>query len=473
MDPVSQSLGILDLPCELLFMVFEELKASCWDPDKRKMRIYKIQAIRNVRLTCQRFCSTSSHLLLDSVTVEMNLRSVQRFQDISQHPLIAPGVRSIRILLHYYNGSLVEDLSAYEIYNAGKIRGIVRNLEWEMNYHSRQYTDIFLNRTREGCRQAMKIAEAWEHPGQSDDEGLFKRMARSGHDIYRSLYEEQELLREQRRFTRHVAEGMARMSGARELEFCDPGFSYKPASNYDLMEYGKMMKMLASPSPWDDGEEFYPASPPCEIVFDLPLTLREIGVQLTSLRIDVSLHRPEIDVPSQEHSANLTAAMQSLRRFKYVYGELCHGQPIYHYTFAVLDNSSIEEIHLNRFPNPSECVFEHMIPQRDYPSLKKMRLESCLFHPRCLSRFLNGCNPAVFKHLDLHLIELLDGTWAETLGILKGSCLDYFSIGCYMGGERLILGDELWLVKWDDDCPIQFWRQLNIHHVAREISSHD
>lgn len=41
-------------------------------------------------------------------------------------------------------------------------------------------------------------------------------------------------------------------------------------------------------------------------------------------------------------------------------------------------------------------------------------------------------------------MDLLDGTWAETLGILKGLCLDYFSIGCYMDEEGLILdSDEL------------------------------
>ncbi|KAI1656833.1 hypothetical protein F4813DRAFT_390174 [Daldinia decipiens] len=181
MDSATQPLGILDLSSELLLMVFEELKASCWG------RIYKIRAIKNVRLTCQRFCSTSSHLLLDSVTVEMNLCSVQRFQYISQHPLIAYGVRSIRVLLHYYSSSLVKDLSAYGDHNATKIRDIAQNVQRAVNNTYLQSTDVVLNRTREECRQVIKIAEAWENLEQSDDEGLFKRMAQSGHHIYRSL----------------------------------------------------------------------------------------------------------------------------------------------------------------------------------------------------------------------------------------------------------------------------------------------
>ncbi|KAI1656834.1 hypothetical protein F4813DRAFT_362000 [Daldinia decipiens] len=168
--------------------------------------------------------------------------------------------------------------------------------------------------------------------------------------------------------------------------------------------------------------------------------------------------------------------MWSLRRFEYVYGEGYHGQlttPIHHYTFAVLDNPSIEEIHLNFFPNPLGCVFEHMIPQRDWPNLKKVYLISGLFHLGCLSRFLNRCNPAVFKHLDLRHIELLDGTWTETVGILTGSCLDRFSID-WLNGERLILSDELWLVgRYEEDGGIRFQRQRKINHVARAISSHN
>ncbi|KAI0849577.1 hypothetical protein F5Y00DRAFT_268996 [Daldinia vernicosa] len=471
MESATKHSGILDLPGEVLLMIFEEFKNFYQDPNMRNTRIYKNRNIVNVRLTCKKFCSVSSHLLLDSVNVEINLRSVQRFQDISKHPLIARGVRSIRILLHYHSGSLAENLSTYGIHQAQRIRDIVRALESIINRDYELYTEISLNRMREECHQGLKIAEAWQHLGQSNDEGLFERMARSGYDIYRSLYEEQELLREQRRFSRHVAEGIARMSGVRQLEFYDiPESRYEYTSISDLMEHDKIMNMLVSPLSWKEGDDYRPASPPCEIVFDLPLALRELRVQLTSLRIAAALYRPEINVPSQERSADLTAAMQSLRTFTYACNSIHRRPPwtlTYHYILAALNNSNIEEIYINYFSVTMECLFDQMIPRRDWPSLKKVELRYCYFHTGCLSRFLNGCNPAVFKYLGLHSMTWSGG--ADVLGILKSSCLDHFFIRYdAMGQESLVLNNEQprWLVEKESNG-FRFRRQPNIYSVAR------
>lgn len=67
-------LGILDLADELLMNIFDHAADS--------------SDIRNILLTCRRFCSTSSHLLLDCLNVRLTPASLARAQEISCHPTI-------------------------------------------------------------------------------------------------------------------------------------------------------------------------------------------------------------------------------------------------------------------------------------------------------------------------------------------------------------------------------------------------
>lgn len=478
MDSATRRLGVLDLPNELLVMIFKELKYSCWDPDETKTRSYTGRAIGNARLTCQRFCSTSSHLLLDSVSVEMNFRSLKRFFDISQHPLIAIGVRVVRVLLHYYSHSIAEDLAAYGRYNAAKIGRPINYLEYMMTGENGRRIRI-TERMHEEYRQGKKMMESWRRLGQDEEEGPFRRMGLSGYDTYCSRYQEQESLRENQIFSQCVAAVMARMPAVRELDFYDsPGYHSNPRTR-DVLNHDQMMEMLISPSSWADADEDGLAAPFCEIVFDLPLALRNVGVQLTSLRIGVSLLRAWMHGPSTEEATGLTAAMQNLKKFEYVSenGRTRHGEgswerrhlkylPISRYTRAILDTSSIEEIHLNYVPKPLVCLLEFMIPHRDRSNLKKVHLAGGYIHPGCLQRFLNSCDRAVLKHLDLWYMKLLSGTWAETLAILRGSCSGHVSIHWPMGAECDELesdGDRFdWIFKVDEDSD-------NLSRAARYV----
>lgn len=467
MDSATRRLGVLDLPNELLVMIFKELKYSCWDPDETKTRSYTGRAIGNARLTCQRFCSTSSHLLLDSVSVEMNFRSLKRFFDISQHPLIAIGVRVVRVLLHYYSYSIAEDLTAYGIYNADKIWCPIDNLEQMMTGENGRRIRI-TERMHEEYRQGKKMMDSWRRLGQDDEEGPFRRKGLSGYDTYYSLYQEQEYLRQHQIFSQCVAAVMARMPAARELDFCDsPGPNFDPPTR-DVLSHDHMMEMLTSPSSWADADADGLAPLYCEVVLDLPLALRTVGVQLTSLRIGASLLRAWMVLPSTEEATSLTTAMLNLKKFEYVSGDgiTYHGEgswekrhfkylPISRYTRAILDTSSIEEIHLDYIPKPLVCLLEFMIPHRDRSNLKKVHLAGGYIHPGCLQRFLNSCDRAVLKHLDLWYMKLLSGTWAETLDILRGSCSGHVSIHWPMGAECDELesdGDRFdWIFKVDED----------------------
>lgn len=55
--------------------------------------------IKNIRLTCGRFCSTSSHFLLDCLDVRLTTASIARAKEISCHPTISKGIRILHISL--------------------------------------------------------------------------------------------------------------------------------------------------------------------------------------------------------------------------------------------------------------------------------------------------------------------------------------------------------------------------------------
>ena len=77
--------GILDLPDELLMDIFKHAKGG--------------SDVRNIRLACRRFCSTSSHHFLGCLNVCLTASSLAKAQEISHHPITSRGIRILHISL--------------------------------------------------------------------------------------------------------------------------------------------------------------------------------------------------------------------------------------------------------------------------------------------------------------------------------------------------------------------------------------
>ncbi|KAK9778891.1 putative F-box domain-containing protein [Seiridium cardinale] len=90
-----RKLNILDLPNELLITIFENVKGK---PSKGSLFNYSScdrRSVASVRLTCHRFCDTSSHLLIDRIDVSPSAESTARLDQISRHPSINKGVKAV------------------------------------------------------------------------------------------------------------------------------------------------------------------------------------------------------------------------------------------------------------------------------------------------------------------------------------------------------------------------------------------
>lgn len=104
-------LNILDLPNELLRKIFEDsMMEGESNEDYLLIPEYRdwgcVENIRNTRLTCRRFCNTSSHLLVRHVDVTMNPSSIAHLEEVARHPLISYGVQAVRVHLNYFSAEL-------------------------------------------------------------------------------------------------------------------------------------------------------------------------------------------------------------------------------------------------------------------------------------------------------------------------------------------------------------------------------
>lgn len=76
--PLLRPLTVLDLPDEVLMHIFDYVRGETGmhDLDFFDHRTGDVKQVKNLRLTCRRFCDASSHLLMYYVKVEMTPQSI-------------------------------------------------------------------------------------------------------------------------------------------------------------------------------------------------------------------------------------------------------------------------------------------------------------------------------------------------------------------------------------------------------------
>jgi hypothetical protein len=113
--------NILELPDEILIEIFKHVKDYPRHLPYEARLISPPGHVKDIRLTCRRFCNTSSHLLLDLVCVEMTPQSLAQFEDISRHLLISKAVRTVRVLAHFYNSAMADRFGVFASYHVARM----------------------------------------------------------------------------------------------------------------------------------------------------------------------------------------------------------------------------------------------------------------------------------------------------------------------------------------------------------------
>lgn len=474
--PFLRPLKILDLPDELLRHIFLCVRGDPSMPEYAFddfietegddcLSLPDIRQVKKLRLTCRRFCATSSHLLMLYVQVDMSPKSLARLDEVSRHPTISKGIRRVEICLgRHFDADIAYDLRAFARYQGARLR---REIGWmEIRVQGPSFPlDPLENPAKlvQSIARAILVAESFE---AADQTGLNENcpehvLLREAHDSYRQQYEAQLLL-QRGPFAQAVVSAMKRMPTAKWLSIKDDFIRVKYGTDLldesifegDLESSDTLRPKLQAPSLWR-------MAPPIDAIFSILVSIGKAGICSNGLQIDVPW--PETLTSFATAQAELLkrqTSSQQLEAFEFCLPSLTRlsikaAHLLNNCLSTILSISSLRRIDLcfgfmykHDVPHPTVSM-AHALLSRDWPSLEAIRFDG----PFCFKDLRNVVNH-IDKDVELQWSGyLMDGSWAEILDLLRG-CEQHTMVTIGDGAESSIAGAECESMSIGERCSI-------------------
>lgn len=462
-------LTIMDLPNELLTMIFEEVRGDAhmhmWEPSARARGHLDVARwdVQGLRLTCRRFCDNSSHLLIPCVTVDLTAQSLDLLEKLSRHPTISKGIRGVKVHLgRYFDGRIAQDFGTFARYQASRLRAQAQ--EWIEERDERELEDPTWDgdlETEWDMNIAMGLAVTWEDAAQRGvvDNCPDQALLNEAHLQYQRSYEDQLFL--QRGFlAQSIAKAMARMPTARTLCLGSYEAWRLPLSEKQvdsiyieatcLENRERLQWMLQAPVFHWETCEFNPhlGKPPIEMIPSILLAIEEAKICLEKidvrlpLRNDVALSL--LPATRLDHS-KLRAASQHMKAFTFEPGysralELDEARLLNGFLSTLLDTSALQKIELGLgfqykvahwvLPAPTFSMAPILF-SRHWPNLQELTFQGPFYFEELL-RVIDRVGKGVRLRWSGYL---MDRSWAELLDLLKDRDSDNFHLGSAYGWD--------------------------------------
>lgn len=324
--PRLRPLTILDMPDEILVKVCGYLDVEGLMDIVRygATFIRSPSDIKNLRLTCRRFCNTSSHLLLPFVRVELNQASVEHLNTLSRHPTISKGVRAVRLVLDYYDYELANDFALFAEYFAAKMADHAQFLEF-MDREEFKDHEIFKDRDGNSKKIIQKTRQlenfCSSFASGAVDEADYganpshRNLLQRAHEAYRSCVTDQKQVCENGAFFRTVAAAINRMPRARRLELREQDGESARRKSWAPFRAGDDLYFLfwvVRPMSWGEGRVWALGTPHIDLL-GLPSAFHEAGTCLKSLNINITLPPELQDALTAEEMRSLSLSVQQLK----------------------------------------------------------------------------------------------------------------------------------------------------------------
>ncbi|KAL1851039.1 hypothetical protein Daus18300_012710 [Diaporthe australafricana] len=438
--PSLRPLKILDLPDELLRHIFLLVRGntSMYELAFFDMHPGDVKQIQKLRLTCKRFCETSSHLLMFYVKINLTPESLAHLDQVAQHPLISKGIRALKVCLgRHFDSDIAHDIRAFAQYQATRLRSHIEG--WEMIV---QHPSIFDHTPPEVVQRAIdravSVSESFEAAAQHGVNENCREHVLLGkaQEIYRQGYGSQLLLHGGA-FAQAIASAMVRMPTASWLNIQDEdiyssfaaknrlqAFCPEDLENYDMLQ----LKLQAPNFSWSMARYQGLRSPPADVIPSILLSTGEAGTGLIGLDIDIpppdnlsSLSAAQVEPPK------LQAASQQLRSFTF---RPRRGESLPMETLSVLRGFLATIIHTSSLQRISLCfdfMYEAISGQptvsmapillsHAWPSLRELEFNGP-FYFEDLQKVVNS----IVEHVTLQWSGyLMDASWVEVLDFLRG-----------------------------------------------------
>ncbi|KAI1375780.1 hypothetical protein F4677DRAFT_100698 [Hypoxylon crocopeplum] len=460
-------LTVLDLPDELLIQIFSHVRGHLFTIDAFSTFFTgHVRDIQNVRLTCQRFCGASSHLLFNRVSVDLRPESLSQLEEISRHPTIGKGVRSVRLQLLFYHSELSNDLRRFaEVWSLR----LAHDMDYLMIAARRPrslaslYEDLSHADVDPILEKCSSVLEAWEHFAHSGEDlpgsEAFVEALRTAHREYQRLFDIQTRLLEDRGFTQAFAGAIARMPHAKSLVIEDGIASSSQPFYKGINEPNALcrtyLEALSTRSAdlYGLGLNFS-----MDLVLNILAAIPGAGASLRGVKIDIACAGDTALLASSPSTRRHISVLSKQLGSAFIrFGKLQQGSSantrsgFYQLLLVILDTDSLERINLDlgdiKTEESSPFNIGPVLNRQKRPNLSNLSLRGVAFHATELELFTGSLRPrgylgnylesSYFRGVHFHLtgLRLLSGTWMGVLDLLRAKSGNFSSIDGLSGAE--------------------------------------
>ncbi|KAI9171829.1 hypothetical protein HJFPF1_01320 [Paramyrothecium foliicola] len=477
---------VLDLPEEGLANLFEILEG--YRPDWTSMWHVASDDIKNCRLTCQKFCRASSRFFIRSIAVDQSAASMARFQAISRHPIISRGVRTVRVLLHFFDPSLGDDPVAFILHHVAQLEEYAETIKtmkpWKFGSTTEEDHMEILEKVNAAINHWYERFEGPPAPHGRGEDCSHCKLLEQAHQQYRNLYLRQEDLWESGEFSRTIAAGMANMPHARTLSMADTDILLlQKRSLFDCQDVNaQIYRDMLRPMNYYEASRY--GIPPrlSDLTTKIPVAVHQAGALLENVQIKLSyVKTPASLLPAQEVRQQLPSAMRHLKEFSFACGKWVSsaaGEEALYKTLApCLDTSTLRELKLDVSSDEElddggdqrPLGLGSLITSRPWPNLSYLILRGITIHLSELQLFIERRKGSPCD-MSLDHVRLLSGTWAEVLDTLRGKSGILTKLEDPLGAECDVMApDELADVFGREEA---LARNAAEHYVC-EVTAHN
>ncbi|KFZ09425.1 hypothetical protein V502_08759 [Pseudogymnoascus sp. VKM F-4520 (FW-2644)] len=465
---------------DILFSIFDNLH----DDE------VEFKTLQSARLVCSIFNRLASPLLCPILEVQLDQTSLDLADKISRSPLIAAGVRSIHVVLHYRPRELAEDPIRYKNQRKKDIGEMIRSCDY---FAETWFLGGYDDDDETVCEQPLRVynkamddywamTSAWDGcflqpdvAAMDEDTLRYREILRRGYEEYRRKHEEQFRLVMDRTFVETLASAISRMGNCTSLRIVveTSGVSFLNPYSSDPTRMStnpeELPRLMVNPFDWRTIEELEGGAEllPAKIHSELPIAIQKTGAAMPAINLDCfpttnnySMIRP--DRPGRSPAwPDLRSACQHLTEFgvngncqpircRHLLPE--EQAPIYEYFSAILSGQNIEVVDLDFYvfklndggKAEAQGLYRigAILATVNWPRIKELRISHVSLLQGELEAFCRGLDGGRINVVYFYDVEVLGRSWAEALDILRervasrcldGKCKVYFSD--FTGGE--------------------------------------
>ncbi|KAJ6783836.1 hypothetical protein PWT90_09109 [Aphanocladium album] len=438
--PHPRSLSAQHLPDDVLFIIFELLEGR--SGESRTGRADIISA----RLVCRRFCNVASHFLVREISIGLDEASLARMEEISHHPTIARGVRTIRITLRFYNSSFT-DFQSFAFHQIRRARDYLYFLRRDAEYRTPDGTSpAALQERNEAHAHVVKLQRLAGMDLAGEGVSADKRDLAVLLDIHReyiALLEGQMSMLKRKRLSHCLGSAMARMPRARSLVIRDANPQLPLRDRYQRPESDLWTSLrISALEPLDGFDVLWALDMPSYgCILDIFATIRNAGVYLTSIDIWLrNMRSSETLVPSQEMRQDLSEGMRLLKSFNFRADYFPNDEAmnnVREFLSTSLSTARLQQLSLAiniEAIDPASLDLGGILYSVSGPHLKEITLSGLGIDFPTLLQFM-GRLPEMIRRLHLSDVYLLSDTWREALDVLRAKTYGDVKFEWPEGGE--------------------------------------